>query len=308
MKNVVVTGATSFIGVHIINECLKNNCKVIAVIRPNSKNLDRLPKNNLLTVLQIDMKKIEEIVEKIKIKKIDVFYHLAWDGVRLPYRDDAVLQNENYYCAVNTMKVAKLLECDIFIGGGSQAEYGKCVGKINESYPAKPVTEYGKAKLKTYLTLRKMAKAYGIKFIWARIFSAYGIYDYKGTLVMSALDKMKRNENIQLTQCTQKWDFIYVEDLARAMYLLANTSCIDGIYNIASGESRQLKEFVIDMKDICKSKSELKFGALPYNGEGSVNFEPIVDKLKQNIGWSCNVNFKEGIKNILEFTGLEIGK
>jgi nucleoside-diphosphate-sugar epimerase len=306
MKNVIVTGATSFIGVHIIKEYLKNNCTVIAVVRPNSKNLYRLPKNNLLTVIEIGMENIKRLIEKIEIKKIDIFYHLAWAGARVPYRDDTILQNENYNCAINTMKVAKRLGCDTFIGAGSQAEYGKCIGKIDESYPAKPLTEYGKAKLKAYKTLRKVAEKNNIKFIWARIFSVYGIYDYKGTLVMSALVKMKRNESIQLTQCVQRWDFIYVEDLARAMYLLANTSCMDGIYNIASGESRQLKEFVIDMKDICKSNSELQFGAIPYNSESILSFEPIVDKLKQNLGWSCNVNFKEGIKKILEFISLEI--
>ena len=303
MKNVVVTGATSFIGVHIIKEYLKNNCAVIAVVRPNSKNVDRLPKNNLLTVVEIGMEKIERLIEKIEIKKIDIFYHLAWDGVRVPYRDDAILQNENYMCAMNALKVAKLLGCDTFIGAGSQAEYGKCIGKINENYPAKPVTEYGKAKLKAYEVLKKMAKENNIKFIWTRIFSVYGIYDYQGTLVMSALDKMKRNESIALTQCVQSWDFIYVEDLARAMYLLANTSCMDGIYNIASGKSRQLRDFVIGMKDICKSKSELQFGAIPYNSEGFVSFEPIVDKLKQNLRWSCEVSFEDGIKNILEFIG-----
>lgn len=300
MKTVIVTGATSFIGVHIIKEYLKNNCPVIAVVRPNSKSLDRLPKNNLLTVIEIHIDKIETLVEKVESNKIDIFYHLAWEGVRIPYRDDRILQNRNYTYAINTMKVAIKLGCKTFIGAGSQAEYGKCVGRIDENYEAKPVNEYGKAKLKTYETLRKMAKENNIKFIWARIFSVYGIYDYKETMIMSTLAKMKRNESIQLTLCTQSWDYIFVEDLARAMYLLANTSCMDGIYNIASGKSRALKDFVVDMKDICKSNSELQFGAIPYSDEGAMGFEPIVDKLKQNLGWSCKVCFKEGIEKILE--------
>lgn len=300
MKTVIVTGATSFIGVHIIKEYLKNNCPVIALVRPNSKNLDRLPKNNLLTVIEIHMEEIETLIEKIEINKIDIFYHLAWEGVRIPDRDDKILQNRNYTYAIKTMKVAIKLGCNTFIGAGSQAEYGKCVDKIDESYEAKPISEYGKAKLKTYETLRKMAKHNKIKFIWARIFSVYGIYDYKETMIMSTLAKMKRNESIQLTSCIQSWDYIFVEDLACAMYLLANTSCMEGIYNIASGESRALKEFVIDMKDICKSNSELQFGAIPYGNEGAISFEPIVDKLKQNLGWSCKVNFKDGIKRIFE--------
>lgn len=299
MKNIVVTGATSFIGVHIIHEFLKNNCEVIAVVRPNSRNLNRLPKNNLLTIIEIEMEKIQDIIGIIQNKKIDVFYHLAWEGARIPYRDDAVLQNKNYQYTVNAMEVAKELRCNTFIGVGSQAEYGKCIGKIDESYATKPTTEYGKAKLKAFETLKNMAREANMKFIWTRIFSVYGVYDYNGTLVMSALEKMKRNEIIQLTQCTQSWDFIHVEDVARAMYLLANTSCMDGVYNIASGKSRQLKEFVIEMKNICKSSSELQFGAIPYNSEGQISFEPIVDKLKQNLGWTCEVKFEDGIKRML---------
>ena len=161
----------------------------------------------------------------MKHKKIDVFYHLAWEGVRVPYRDDAILQNKNYKCAIKAMKAAKKLGCDTFIGAGSQAEYGICIGKIDENYHAKPSTEYGKSKLKAYETLKVIAKENNMKFIWTRIFSVYGVYDYEGTLVMSSLNKMKKNESIQLTQCTQNWDFIYVEDVARIMYLLANTSC-----------------------------------------------------------------------------------
>ena len=303
MKNVVVTGATSFIGVHIIKEYLKNNCKVIAVVRPNSKNLNRLPKSEFLKIIEVSMEKIQNIVDEIEYKRIDIFYHLAWEGARVPYRDDAAMQNKNYKCAINAMIVARELGCNIFIGAGSQAEYGKCMGKINENYPTSPITEYGKAKLKAYETLKIMARENNMKFIWTRIFSVYGVYDYKGTLVMSALDKMKNNESMLLTQCIQNWDFIYVEDVARAMYLLANTSCMDGIYNIASGKSRQLKDFVIDMKEICKSTSELQFGAVPYNSEGVISFEPIVDKLKQNLGWACEMNFKDGIKKMLIDSG-----
>lgn len=305
MKTIIVTGATSFIGVHIIKEYLNHDCKVIAVVRQNSRNLNRLPKSEKLQIIESDMENIEIIKEQVKDIKLDVFYHLAWEGARVPYRDDANLQNNNYECAMKAMNVAKELGCSIFIGAGSQAEYGKCIGKIDESYSTNPTTEYGKAKLKAYETLKKMAKENNIKFIWTRIFSVYGIYDYSGTLVMSALNKMKKNENMLLTECIQNWDFIYVEDAARIMYLLANTECVDGVYNIASGESRKLKEFVMEMKEIVGSDSELQFGAVPYNSEGVVSFEPVIDKLRTNLNYSCQISFNEGIKKILKFLNLE---
>lgn len=300
MKNILITGATSFIGVNLINECIKNQCKIIAVVRPNSKKINRLPQNNLVKIIELDMEKIEEILGRIEDKKIDVFYHLAWEGTRVPYRDDVIMQNHNYECAIKAMNVAKQLGCNEFIGAGSQAEYGRCIGKIDENYDAKPTTEYGKFKLKAYETLKVKAKENNMKFIWIRIFSAYGVYDYEGTLIMSSLAKMKKNESIQLTQCTQNWDFINVEDVARILYLFANKPCEHGVYNVASGESRQLREFVIDMKKICNSKSELQFGALPYNSEGVINLEPVIDKLKQNLDYSCKISFNEGIIKILK--------
>lgn len=300
MKNVLITGATSFIGVHLINECLRNDCKVIAVVRPNSKNLNRLPNSSFVEVVELELEEIEDIPEKIGDKRIDVFYHLAWEGTRVPYRDDFVLQNKNYECTIKAMKMANKIGCNTFIGTGSQAEYGICSGKIDENYKANPTTEYGKFKLKSYETLKIMAEENDMKFIWIRIFSAYGILDYKGTLIMSTLDKMRRNESIKLTECIQKWDYIYVEDVARILYLFVNENCENGVYNVASGESRELKEFVIEMKNISKSKSELKFGAIPYNNEGIRNLEPVIDKLKQNLRYSCKVSFKEGIRKILD--------
>lgn len=298
--NVVITGATSFIGIHLIKAYLKNNCNVTAIVRPNSKNLGRLPQSPLLIVIEEDMSEIKSITNKTQNDKFDIFYHLAWEGARVPYRDDAVLQDKNYNCSINAMYVAKQLGCKTFIGTGSQAEYGKCSGKIDENYDTHPTTEYGKAKLRAYQSLSKMAKEYNMRFIWTRIFSVYGTYDYSGTLVMSVLDKMSRNQDIPLTPCIQSWDFIHVEDVATAMYLLGSTLCMEGIYNIASGKVRQLKEFVIAMKEISHSKSELQFGAISYNSEGVIGFEPVIDKLKQNLDWSCQVKFDQGIKKILE--------
>ncbi|MEW9923889.1 NAD-dependent epimerase/dehydratase family protein [Clostridium butyricum] len=301
MKTIIVTGATSFIGMHIINQYINNNYKVVAIVRPNSLNLNRLNKNDNLIIIEKDIDKINEIFKELHGVKVDVFYHLAWEGARIPHRDDPILQNKNFECSIKAMNVAKLLGCSIFIGAGSQSEYGKCMGKIDENYPTNPITEYGKMKLKSYKTLKNMAQKNKIKFIWTRIFSVYGIYDYQETLVMSVLNKMIKNENIQLTQCVQKWDFINVEDAAKIMYLLGSTNCKDGIYNIASGESRELKEFVIEMKKITKSNSELQFGALQYNKEGIINCEPIVEKLNKNLNYKSQVKFKDGIKKIIKF-------
>lgn len=300
MKNAIITGATSFIGIYLIKMLLDNDYFVTAVVRPNSVHLSRIPKNDRITVIELDMQEIKLLPVKVdKKKNYEIFYHLAWDGSRIPYRDDKLLQEVNYINAVSAFETALVMDCKTFVGTGSQAELGKCVGKITEEHEAYPITEYGKAKLKTYNKLMEMANAYNIKFIWTRLFSAYGIYDYAGTLISSTITKMMKNEEILLTKCLQNWDFIYIEDVAEALYLLGSAKCSGGIYNIASGISKPLKEFVVDMKKITNSKSNLIFGAIPYGSEGIVNFEPVVDKLKNKLNWACKVTFEEGIEKIM---------
>ena len=299
MKYAVVTGATSFIGVQLIRELQRNNYHVYAIVRPNSENMRRLKPSALLTIVEKQMKDYDSLSDMIN-HPIDVFYHLAWDGARMPQRDNQEIQQINLKCAVKAMEAAITLSCKVFVGSGSQAEYGKCSGKIDESHLTVPDTEYGKAKLKAYERLEVMAKSNGIRFVWTRIFSVYGIYDYPKTLVMSALDKMLLNETVLLTACQQAWDFVHVQDAVGAMYLLGvNNNCM-GVYNIASGETKVLRRFVEQMKSISNSRSVLNFGAVPYGSEGAVSFEPIINKLLNDTGWRPIVSFEQGTREILK--------
>lgn len=299
MKYAVVTGATSFIGVHLIRELQRNHYHVYAIVRPNSQNMKRLVPSALITILEKQMKDYDSLSDIIN-HPIDMFYHLSWDGARMPQRDDAEMQQANLQCAVKAMEAANKLRCKVFVGSGSQAEYGKCSGKIDENHPTVPNTEYGKAKLKACETLGEMAKSNGIRFVWTRIFSVYGIYDYSKTLVMSALDKMLLNETALLTACQQTWDFVHVQDVVGAMYLLGvNNHCM-GVYNIASGETKVLRRFVEQMKSIANSHSDLDFGAVPYGREGAVSFEPIIDKLVKDTRWRPMISFDQGILEILK--------
>lgn len=301
MNSAIVTGATSFIGVHLIKELLKNNKKVYAIVRPNSKNLFRLSEfeeNDNLRIISLNMGEIEKISSLI-IDKVDCIYHFAWEGARAPYRDNMQLQEDNYVQTLKVFDAAIKLGIKIFIGSGSQAEYGKMSGNVDENHICNPLTEYGKYKYKSYQELSALAEKNNIKFIWTRIFSVYGKYDYPGTLVMSCIDKMKKNEPINMTKCTQKWDYVYIEDIAKAFYMFGQKDCNSGIYNLASGNSRPLYEFVEEIKEVVGSKSELNFGAVEYSAEGPVSLEPLVGKVEKALGWRTEISFKEGIKQLL---------
>ena len=297
---VVITGATSFIGVHLIQEWLKEDCEIFAVVRPNSTNIKHLANDDRIHIVEKDMKEYYTLSDVID--DADCFYHLAWEGARAPYRDDKNMQVNNYKCTLDAFDSAIKMGCKFFLGSGSQAEYGITDGLVDENYPCNPNTEYGKEKLHAYTTLADKAKETGMRFIWTRIFSIYGKYDYPKTLIMSAIDKMKRNEPIEMILCTQLWDYLNVEDAAKAMKYFALTDCQNGVYNIASGDYKPLKEFVEEIKSVLNSNSELRFGAVPYGVNGPINLTPDIKKIKNSLGWKAEIMFEDGIRKMTLFT------
>lgn len=293
MKRVIVTGATSFIGVHLVGSLIERGYYVYALIRPDSRNKSRLPIDKHLNIVELEMDEYSSIPSFIK--EAEYFYHLAWDGVRSIKRDNVIIQQNNYRCSLTLINVARKMNCKRFIGIGSQAEYGELNGEITENYPCKPVTEYGKAKLKTYTELAQIAESNRIEFVWARLFSVYGEYDYQGSLIMSCIEKMRNNENVLLTACNQKWDYLHVKDAVSALIMLLEKPDVSGIYNIASGENRELKSYVEEIKEIIGAESVLEYGAISNQARKMINLKPNVEKLR-NIGWNPSISFSEGIK------------
>lgn len=293
MKRVVITGATGFIGVHLVGEWLKEECEIIAVVRPDSVNLPRLPENSQIRIVTLEMGDYDKLPSYIG--QADYFYHLAWEGSRAPLRDDAALQERNFRCSILAINAARKMNCKMFMGVGSQAEYGSQGSTANESYPCNPTNEYGKQKLNTMLESSKIAREAGMDFIWLRMFSVYGRYDYPKTMVASCLEKMARDEQVDLTSCEQLWDYLYVEDAAKAMVLFAKTEVESGVYNIANGSVRPLKDYVTDMKTVTKSSSSVNFGAVSYGPLGPVNLQPDTTKAQKTLNWSAKTSFTDGI-------------
>ena len=299
MKKIVITGATSFIGVHLIEELSRQgNYDIYAIIRPNSANKYRLDSIAGINVIECSLEDMDKLYDKLP-EQIDVFYHLAWEGARRPHRDDAALQEKNYNAALKAFALAVAKKCKVFVGAGSQAEYGKTVGTITEDYPTEPTTEYGKYKLKAYQEISRIGKEKGVAVKWPRIFSAYGRYDYAGTLLMSAIDKFQKNEPLDMTQGLQNWNYLYVRDIAKMLILVGTAKCEDGVYNFASLDNRSLHDYILELKNILNSNSNINFGAVSYSSEGVISFEPVINKFVNNFQDAEFTSFINGVQEMI---------
>lgn len=279
MEKILVTGATSFIGRYLIEKLKKHSdIELHALVRPNSPNFQYFKDNDIVKVVPVDIANTNMLCQYIE--NIDVCYHLAWNGTRGEYRYDDELQESNYMNSIELYQNVKSIGCKVFIGIGSQAEYGLCNEPITEYTPTVPNTAYGKWKLATGQKLVDLGNRDGIRVVWGRVFSIYGKGDYENTLIMSAIRKMRSNEPIDMTEGTQYWNYLYVEDLARILVALKNNDKASGIYNLASDDTRMLKDYILDLKRVMNSESKINFGAVPYRTEGKVNIMPSIEKLK----------------------------
>ena len=208
--------------------------------------------------------------------------------------------------ALKALEGARRLSCSRFLFSGSQAEYGIHKGSLSEETDCSPVSEYGKAKLDFLKQATEMTSQWqqegisSMEYIHARIFSVYGPGDHPWSLVESCLRAFGRGEYISLGECTQMWNFLYLEDCVRALILLMEQEkeSVSGIYNVAAPEveTKPLREYIRQMYETMGFHGSYSYGRRRPNAEGLANLIPDISKLEKNTGFSPLVSFSEGVK------------
>ena len=293
--NYVVTGATSMIGVALIKCLIKENHKVLAIVRKNSKKIGRLPKSHLISIYESDLSAIETVQSN---DKYDVFYHLGWAGTSKKDRDDSLIQSKNIIYTLSAVTLARKLGCSRFIGAGSQAETGIIKKEITEDTVGQPETAYGIAKSCSNFLSHKLCKEYNITHIWARIFSVYGLLDNEFTLINYCINKFKNNEDATFSSASQYWNFIFEDDAARMLYAMSKEDVPEGVYCVAHPESKILKEFIFKIQEETRSSSRMFFQQ--ENNENLVTLLVNAKKTYKVINYTPEISFQEGILKLLD--------
>ncbi len=298
MKSIAVTGATSMIGVALIKQCIQNNIQVLALIRPGTKRIDRLPVSDLITAINCDLDALNSV--QINFTGIDIFYHIGWSYTDKEGRKSPELQERNVQYTLDAVRLAHKLGCKRFVGTGSQAEYGRVKSIIGPQTPVNPETAYGVAKYASGKLSQFECENLGIEHIWIRVFSVYGTNDNEGTLLTTFISKVQANEQMQLTKCEQIWDFLHEDDAGCALFLLGEKGNTGKIYCLGSGIRSSLLSFLETAKNIVNPLYQLSAGTLPYSEQQVMFLCADISSLTKDTGWQPVISFEEGIRKIYE--------
>lgn len=301
---IIVTGATSMIGSALIRSCLDHDIeKVYAVVRPNSKKIDRLPKDDRIILIYCAIDQYDSLSELIA-GPCDVFFHFAWTRTGADRNEDLSEQSKNVLYTLSAVRAAAELGCAKFVGSGSQAEYGRLdIERISPDSPVNPVQPYGIAKYAAGKMAMEQAARLGISCLWVRVFSVYGINDKPTSMVSSSLSKMLRGVPARFTPAEQLWDYLYSDDAGEAFYLIGERACGRKVYCLGSGEAHPLKHYIELMRKVAGPDAEALIGALPYPESVLMHLCADISSLHADTGFSPETDFEEGIRRTAAWLG-----
>ena len=312
--NVLITGATSFVGAETARAFLGAGHHVFAPVRPSSRRLSFLPEHKNLVRLEADMGDIAKL-RGMGLPEMEACVHFAWEGVGVKGRMDPEIQEKNVRNTLELLRVSRQLGCRAFLFAGSQAEYGVTLERVQDKFfsgdPVTeeerccPVSEYGKGKLRILKEGSQLAEQLGISYCHMRIFSVYGTGDHETSLISSCVRAAKEGRTAELGPCRQQWNFLHIKDCGRAVLALAESeiSAASNVFNIGGDDTRALRDFVQEVFDIAPScgydGAGFHLAERPAGPEGTPYLSPDISKIREMTGWSPRISFRDGIREML---------
>lgn len=295
----IITGATGFIGRFLVRELRAQNVKVIAVVRPGSKNLDVIERYHV-QVVECDMENYLRLPNLIKDRDISALYHIAWQGISDIDAKNYVIQLDNVKATMALVEAANKMNIKTFIGAGSiheeeafvEMKMGRPITNLGYMYKIAKVAAHGMAKTK--------AESYGMRFFWPLI-NTYGEEEKSARLINTIIRKIFDGESPALSAGDQIYDFVHVSDVAHALYLIAEKGIDGANYMIGSGEAKPLKDFLITVGKITNrlngnTNIPLGFGQVISNVVSLPHTVFNTANLVRDTGFVCQVSFEQGIE------------
>jgi len=303
MKRVFLTGATGPLGAALADYLTGQGMTVTATVHPGSKRQPAVRTDGKIDFIECDLSELRQLTAKLT-GRYDAFFHLAWETATREIIADPLVQARNIQYTLDAAGLAADLGCQVFVGAGSQAEYGRVAGLLGAETPVNPETSYGLAKYAAGQQSRKLCEAAGLRHCWGRVLSLYGPFDRETTAVMYVINSLLKGEKPVLTRAEQLWDYLYSADGARAFYLIAENGRHGAAYPVGSGQARPLREYFEIIRDNIDPKLPLGIGEAAYPNGVITSLRSDISVLTKETGFVPEYLFEAGIKATIAWAKL----
>ena len=297
--NILVTGATGFIGSQVVRDLLNRGHSVRASrldVNDTGRVADVVDAIDWVTV---DLMGASHEELATLCDSVDACVHAAWYVEPGRY----VHALENIEWVGMSMRMIEALAdagCRRAAFIGTCFEYDHRYGYLSESTPTAPWTLYGNAKLSTSLMGGQLARDRGVAFSWVRLFYQYGPHEYSQRLVPYVIQSLLRGEEAEIGSGEEVRDFLHVADVGSAIADVVLSDCA-GAVNVGSGQPLSVRDLVTEIARQLDAEDRVRFGARP----DSPSNPPFICannlRLLSEVGWSPRYTLEDGLSETIEW-------
>lgn len=291
---ILITGGTGFVGEHVLKKISRSNNQILALTRSNVKSFDKNIK-----FLKCDLSSIKTYKKELSKFKPDAAIHLAWQGIP-NYNIENSLNNLNQ--GIELINILIAAGCKKIIAAGTLWEYGTLKGKVAESTIPVPHNIFTATKNSLNLIGKEICREKNVEFIWARIFYVYGPGQRRDSLIPYLIDCLYKNTEPEIRNPEARNDFVYVEDVADAIFKLLIKKSPSGDYNIGSGKLTSIKHIISQIyKGFYKKQKYLRGRKHSMDFINGIYAD--TSKINKVTGWIPKTTIDSGIGKTIESFG-----
>jgi UDP-glucose 4-epimerase len=302
-KRVLVTGGAGFIGSHLVEELLAAGAMVTVIDQCITGSLANLIQLSKIDFRELDINQVswENLLSE---QDFQLVFHLAGSAyVPFSVENPSADLDINLECSFRLLEALRRIEWPgVLVYPSSAAVYGNPIRMpICEDDPTVPISPYGVSKLAVERYISVYSQLYGIKAASLRPFSVYGPRQRK-LVVYDFIEKILKNpkELLIYGDGSQTRDFIYVEDVVRAMMLVAERGRLEGeVYNVASGQSVSIRELAESLCCILKIQPKFVYSGSVRPGEPE-KWSVDISRLAA-LGYQPQVSLEQGLRGTVEW-------
>ncbi|GMB01247.1 NAD-dependent epimerase/dehydratase family protein [Pelosinus sp. IPA-1] len=299
---VLVTGGAGFIGSHVIEKLMQEQCQVVVVDNLSSGLRENIPAGVKLIEMDICSEKLLDVFIS---ENFDAVIHLAAQ-TKVPVS----LERPDYDCQINILGTVNMLEAcrktevKRVVFASTAAAYGDVNNvPIMESAETRPTSFYGLSKLTVEKYLQVYQQVYGLEYVVLRYANVYGERQGdggEGGVVSIFVRRIGQNEVLNIYgDGGQTRDFIYAGDVAAANYQALMTPNVNAVYNVSTQTEVSVNHLIEVMEQVAGKQVEKR--CYPVR-EGDIYRSILCNQAaREKLGWEWKVVLTDGLERTYKY-------
>lgn len=313
-KKILVIGGAGLIGSHVVEELLKEDVKEVIIYdnfcRGTFENLNDAIKDPRCRIFEIGGDILQTDILNKAMKEANGVIHLAALWLLQCYEFPRSAFDVNIRGTFNVLEACVANTIERLIYSSSASVYGDAIDEpMAEDHPYNNWTFYGATKITGEHMFKAFHKRYGLEGVGLRYMNVYGPrQDYQGTYIavmMKILDNIDKDFSpVVYGDGSQAYDFIYVEDTARANVCALKSNVPFGFYNVGRGIKTSIKELTEMIMKITDSQLQIQYEPAGQTFVTNRVGDPMA--AEKDLGFKWSVELEDGLNRLIKWRNSHI--